>query len=148
MNSFSLAIAVLLISSGYFFLGTRALTANRAAGARLHSLPHYYGLFAGLMAALPALALLTVLAIGDDIVFNQLALGFVPDAVKAGETYKEVIVLAQISNVVNGINFGEQPDWVYEAAEAWAGWQATSTTLKTITLWPCRCSADCLPTAC
>ncbi|HCV88881.1 MAG TPA: phosphate ABC transporter permease subunit PstC, partial [Alphaproteobacteria bacterium] len=133
MNSFSLAIAVLLISSGYFFLGTRALTANRAAGARLHSLPHYYGLFAGLMAALPALALLTVLAIGDDIVFNQLALGFVPDAVKAGETYKEVIVLAQISNVVNGINFGEQPDWVYEAAEAWAGWQATSTTLKTIT---------------
>ena len=133
MNSFSLAIAVLLISSGYFFLGPRALTATRAAGARLHSLPHYYGLFAGLMAALPALALLTVLAIGDDIVFNQLALGFVPDAVKAGETYKEVIVLAQISNVVNGINFGEQPDWVYEAAEAWAGWQATSTTLKTIT---------------
>ena len=134
MNSFSLAIAVLLISSGYFFLGTRASVANRATGARLHSLPHYYGLFAGLMAALPALALLAMLAIGGDIVFNQLALGLVPDEVKAGENYKQVIVLAQISNVVNGINFGEQPDWVYDAAEAWAGWQATSTTLKTVTV--------------
>ena len=134
MNSFSLAIAVLLISSGYFFLGTRASSASRAAGARLHSLPHYYGLFAGLIAALPALALLAVLAIGDDIVFNRLALDFVPDEVKAGENYKEVIVLAQISNVVSGINFGEQPDWVHKAAEAWAGWEATSTTLKTVTV--------------
>ena len=134
MSSISLAIAVLLISSGYFFLGTRAAAASRMAGARLHSLPHYYGLFAGLTAALPALALLTVLAIGDDIIFNQLALGLVPDEVKSGETYTEVIVLAQISNVVAGINFGEQPDWVYDAAEAWAGWQATSTTLKTITV--------------
>ena len=134
MNSFSLAIAVLLISSGYFFLGTRASSASRAAGARLHSLPHYYGLFAGLIAALPALALLAVLAIGDDIVFNRLALDFVPDEVKAGENYKEVIVLAQIANVVSGINFGEQPDWVHKAAEAWAGWEATSTTLKTVTV--------------
>ena len=83
MNSFSLLIAVLLISSGYFFLGTRSSKAVRTAGARLHSLPHYYGLFAGLVAALPALALLAILAIGDDIIFNRLALDFVPDEVKA-----------------------------------------------------------------
>ena len=134
MNSFSLLIAVLLISSGYFFLGTRSSKAVRTAGARLHSLPHYYGLFAGLVAALPALALLTILAIGDDIIFNRLALDFVPDEVKAGENYKEVIVLAQIYNVVNGINFGEQPEWVNAAAEAWHGWEATSTTLKTVTV--------------
>ena len=134
VSSFSLAIAVLLISSGYFVLGTRASTAQRSTGTRLHSLPHYYGLFAGLVSALPALALLTVLAIGDDIVFNRLALDFVPDEIKAGEAYKEVIVLAQIANVVSGVNFGEQPDWVYRAAEAWVGWQATSTTLKTITV--------------
>ena len=134
MNSFSLLIAVLLISSGYFFLGTRSSKAVRTAGARLHSLPHYYGLFAGLVAALPALALLAILAIGDDIIFNRLALDFVPDEVKAGENYKEVIVLAQIYNVVNGINFGEQPDWVHAAAEAWNGWKATSTKLKTVTV--------------
>lgn len=134
MNSFSLLIAVLLISSGYFFLGTRSSKAVRTAGARLHSLPHYYGLFAGLVAALPALALLAILAIGDDIIFNRLALDFVPDEVKAGENYKEVIVLAQIYNMVNGINFGEQPEWVNAAAAAWHGWEATSTTLKTVTV--------------
>ena len=134
MDSFSLLIAVLLISSGYFFLGTRSSKAVRNAGARLHSLPHYYGLFAGLVAALPALALLAILAIGDDIIFNRLALDFVPDEVKAGENYKEVIVLAQIYNVVNGINFGEQPEWVNAAAAAWHGWEATSTTLKTVTV--------------
>jgi phosphate transport system permease protein len=134
LNSFSLLIAVLLISSGYFFLGTRSSMAVRTAGARLHSLPHYYGLFAGLVAALPALALLAILAIGDDIIFNRLALDFVPDEVKAGENYKEVIVLAQIYNVVNGINFGEQPEWVNAAAAAWHGWEATSTTLKTVTV--------------
>ena len=134
MDSFSLLIAVLLISLGYFFLGTRSSKAVRTTGARLNSLPHYYGLFAGLVATLPALALLAILAIGDDIIFNRLALDFVPDEVKAGENYKEVIVLAQIYNVVNGINFGEQPDWVHAAAEAWNGWKATSTNLKTVTV--------------
>ena len=134
MDSFSLLIAVLLISSGYFFLGTKSSKGIRATGAVLHSLPHYYGLFAGLLSALPALVLLTILGIGDGIIFDQLALEFVPDDVKASESYKEVIVLAQIYNVVNGINFGEQPDWVHAAAEAWHGWEATSTTLKTVTV--------------
>ena len=134
MNSISLAITVLLFASAYFYLGTRASSAQRAAGRRLHSLPHYYGLFAGLLAAIPALLLLAVLAIGDDIVFRSMALGFVPDDVKAAKTYKEVIVLAQITNVVDGINFGEQPQWVHDAAAAWQGWDSTSTTLKTITV--------------
>ena len=134
MDSFSLLIAVLLISSGYFFLGTKSSKGIRATGAVLHSLPHYYGLFAGLLSALPALLLLIILGIGDGIIFDQLALEFVPDDVKASESYKEVIVLAQIYNVVNGINFGEQPDWVHAAAEAWNGWEATSTTLKTVTV--------------
>ena len=133
MNSFSLAIAVLLFSSAYFLLGTRASTTQRASGSRLHSLPHYYGLFAGLVAAIPALFLLAVLAIGDDIIFRSMALDFVPDEVKAGDNYEEVIVLAQITNVVDGINFGEQPQWVHDAADAWHGWDANSTTLKTIT---------------
>ncbi|MEC8711408.1 MAG: phosphate ABC transporter permease family protein, partial [Pseudomonadota bacterium] len=78
MNSISLAITVLLFASAYFYLGTRASSSQRAAGRRLHSLPHYYGLFAGLLAAIPALLLLTVLAIGDDIIFRSMALDFVP----------------------------------------------------------------------
>ena len=63
MNSFSLAIAVLLFAAAYFYLGGRVSTAHRASGRRLHSLPHYYGMYAGLVAAIPALLLLAVLAI-------------------------------------------------------------------------------------
>ncbi len=134
MNSFSLAIAVLLFAAAYFYLGSRVSTAHRASGRRLHSLPHYYGMYAGLVAAIPALLLLAVLAIGDDIVFRSMALDFVPDDARADEDYSEVIALARITNVVDGINFGEQPQWVYDAAAAWRGWDATSTTLKTITV--------------
>ncbi len=132
MNSFSVALAVLLIGFVYFILGTRSATAARQSGSRLHSLPHHYGLYAGMMASLPALFALVVLAIGDDIVFNTLALDFVPDAVKAADNYKEVIVLAQIANVVAGINFGEQPQWVNDAAAAWLGWADTSRLIKTM----------------
>ena len=132
MSSLTLGIAILIISAAYFFVANRASSSQRAAGTKFHSLPHYYGLYAALLAFLPAFAILLVLAIGDDLVFRSLALDFVPDEVKASENYKEVIVLAQITNVVDGINFGEQPDWVYAAAEAWKGWDATSATLKSI----------------
>jgi len=134
VNSFSLAIAVLLFSFGYFFIGSRASVAHRAGGRRLHSLPHYYGLYAGLVAAIPALLLLAVLAIGDDIVFRSLALDFIPDDIKADKDYSEVIALARITNVVDDINFGEQPQWVHDAATAWKGWDANSTALKTISV--------------
>ena len=87
---------LLLIGFVYFILGTRSATAARQSGSRLHSLPHHYGLYAGMMASLPALFALVVLAIGDDIVFNTLALDLVPDAVKAADNYKEVIVLARL----------------------------------------------------
>jgi phosphate transport system permease protein len=132
LNDFGLAIMILLVSAAYFVLGTRAAKTSRNAGARAHSLPHYYGLFAALGAAIPALALLVILAIGDDIVFRSMALDFIPDDVWAAQGYKEIIVLAQITNVVDGINFGEQPDWVYKAAAAWHGWDAASTTLKSV----------------
>ena len=102
------------------------------AGARLHSLLHYYGLFAGLTAALPALALLLFWRSAMTSSSASLRLALSP-ASPSGNLHRSR-VLAQISNVVAGINFGEQPDWVYDAAEAWAGWQATSTTLKTITV--------------
>ena len=134
MNSFFLCILVLLIGGGYFHLGSVAASRARTAGASIHSLPHYHGLFAGLVSCLPALFLLVVLAIGDDILFRQLALAYVPDFLKASDAYNEVIALARISNVVQGINFGEQPQWVNEAASAWLGWQSSSTALKTITV--------------
>jgi len=131
VTTLNLAIAVFIIACAYFFLGQRSAKALRGS-AKLHSLAHYYGLFAALLAAIPAYALLSLMAIGDDLVFKSLAGDFIPDAVRAADDFNEIIVMAQIRNVVAGINFGEQPDWVNAAAEAWKSWQTTSQMLSSI----------------
>ncbi|MEL0292525.1 MAG: phosphate ABC transporter permease family protein, partial [Alphaproteobacteria bacterium] len=65
MATFNLFMIVLIIGLAYFFVGQRAAARLRFASDRqLHSLPHYYGFFAALLAILPASAVLTVLAIG------------------------------------------------------------------------------------
>lgn len=129
-----IALIVLLISLGYFFVGTRLTSGLAPDGSRYHSRPHYSGLYVALLAFLPSSLLLVALSVGDDLVFQRLALEFVPETVSAAENFKEIIVLAQIENVVKGINFGEQADYIYEAAEAWKGWLSTSTMLKTVSV--------------
>ncbi len=127
-----IALIVLLISLGYFFAGKRLTSGVGPDGSRYHSLPYYSGLYAALLAFIPSSLLLVTLSLGDDLIFQRLALEFVPETVSSAQDFKEVIVLAQIENVVNGINFGEQSDWVYRAAEAWKGWLSKSMMLKTV----------------
>ena len=72
MSLFALAIIVLIIGAVWFYLGRRTVLLSKSREAtKLHSLPHYYGLFVALTAILPAYALLVVMAIGDDIVFSK-----------------------------------------------------------------------------
>ena len=134
MSSPVIASVVLLISLGYFFVGSRLNNGSTASGIRYHSRAHYSGLYSALLAFIPSSLLLVALSLGDDLVFQRLALEFVPETVSAAEDFKEIIVLAQIENVVSGINFGEQPEWVYQAAEAWQGWLSTSAILKTVSV--------------
>ncbi len=133
MSTFYIAITVLIIGLAYFYSAQRsAQHLRQAQGSRLHSLPHYHGMFAALLATLPAYALLVTMAIGDDLVFDAMALEFVPADVRLAESFNEIIVLAQINNVVDGVNFGDQPEWVLNAAVAWGGWAETSANLTTI----------------
>ena len=104
------------------------------SGIRYHSRPQYSGLYAALLAFIPSSLLLVALSLGDDLVFQRLALEFVPETVSTAEDFQKTIVLAQIENVVDGINFGEQPEWVYQAAEAWQGWLSTSIILKAVSV--------------
>lgn len=129
-----IALVVLLISLGYFFVGSRLNSGVTPDGSQYHSRPHYSGLYAALLAFIPSSLLLIVLSVGDDLVFQRLALEFIPETVSSAEDFKEIIVLAQIENVVDGINFGEQPAWVYQAAEAWKGWQSKSALLKSVSV--------------
>ena len=48
-----------------------------SSGMRYQSRPHYSGLFSALLAFIPSSFLLVVFSIGDDLVFQQLALDFI-----------------------------------------------------------------------
>lgn len=133
MSLFALAIIVLIIGAVWFYLGRRTVLLSKSREAiKLHSLPHYYGLFVALTAILPAYALLVVMAIGDDIVFSNLIIDYVPLDVQQAEDFNKIIVLAQIQNVVDGINFGTPPEWVVTAADTWIEWSDFSRMLTTI----------------
>ena len=133
MTTFQIAANILFIGFVYFFIAQNsARQLQSSTQTKMHSRQHYYGFFAAFMAWLPAYALLIVMAIGDDIVFRSLSTNLILDAVRTNANFNEIVAHAQIKNVVSGTNFGTQPDWVHDAAQAWQGWIATSTTLTTI----------------
>lgn len=125
-------IIVLLLAAVFFWLGRRQAVQARQAGIPLHSLPHFYGSFAALAAGLPALLLLAVMAIGDDILFRQMVTAFYPADLATRPGFNEQIVLAQIENLVAGVEFGAAESWAREAAAAWQGWLAISAQLTSL----------------
>ena len=132
MSLTSLALIVLVIGAAYFYLGQRVVLAQRLSGAKLHSLPHYYGLWAALVSALPALMLLVLMGLSEALVLKQLVRDFYPPEIAAMDAVEEAIVLAKIMNVVQGINFGEVEPWIQAAGQAWIGWEQTSNTLTVL----------------
>ncbi len=133
MTTIQIAAFILIIGLMYFIIcQSLARQLQFSISGTLHSRTKYYGYFAALMACLPAYALLIVMSIGDDIVFQSLSLNFIPDEVQTHPDFNEIVAQAQIKNLVSGTNFGTQPDWVHAAADAWQGWAATSAILTTV----------------
>ena len=140
MTVFQLALLVLVIGAAFFYFGRRQVLSQNAlsqsmidqkAGSKpgLHSLPHYYGLYAAILSTLPALFLMVLMVNLDDVLFRSLIFDFYPADMVADPEFNEVIALAQIANYREGITFGEPPQWVVLAGDAWDGWQATSDFL-------------------
>lgn len=133
MTTIQIAASILFIGLIYFIIcQSSARQLQVSISGRLHSRTQYYGFFAALMAWLPAYALLIVMAVGDDIVFQSLSLNFIPDEVQTDPDFNEIIAQAQIKNLVSGTNFGKQPDWAHAAADAWQRWIVTSARLTTV----------------
>ena len=127
MSITNLMLTVLVIGALYFVAGQRVAFAFRSKGAeKLHSLPHYHGVWAALTSVLPALIVLLILLIGKNLLFQFMARDYFPEEILIGDTVDRAIALAKISNVVNGINFGEVEPWVQSAGDAWIRWEATA----------------------
>ena len=130
MPTYTIIAILLFISAAYFYLAQRL---HRNAPTRFfHSRRHYSGLFAAFAAIIPSGFLLLFLAIVDDLIFQSLALDFVPPEVSDKKNYKPVIAITQIENSVAGLNFGVQPKWVIEAAAAWTKWNEISQLIKSV----------------
>lgn len=127
MSFTNLMLTVLVIGALYFIAGQRVAFAFRSNGAgKLHSLPHYHGVWAAITSVLPALIVLLTFLIGKDLLFQFMARDYFPEEILMGDTVDRAIALAKISNVVNGINFGEVEPWVQSAGDAWIRWEANA----------------------
>lgn len=126
----TLLLVLLLISLGFHFWAKSRVSASRRAGATYHSLPNYYGLWAGLLAALPALLVLLIWSLVDQQLFQHWVRDFYPSEVLLASESQQIVALAKVENLVSGVRFGEPEPWVAAASDAWIGWAATSTTAK------------------
>jgi len=123
----NLMLTVLVIGALYFIAGQRVALALRSSKAgKLHSLPHYHGVWAALTSALPALFVLLIIVIGKDLLFQFWAQDYFPQDVLNGDAVDRAIALAKVANVVNGIDFGEVELWVRAAGDAWIRWEANA----------------------
>ena len=131
MSTDLLIILLLAMGAMWFFVSRRQVVSQSGSGGvrSMHSLPHYYGSFAALLAVLPAFILLTVWVGFEDSIFKLLAAGYFPADRDA--SFNEDIALTQIKNVFIGIRAGEIPPWIDQAAEAWARWDEMSQLLMT-----------------
>ena len=125
MSFVNLVLSVLVIGAVFFVFGQRTATAHHSASTiKLHSRPHYHGLWVAITSTLPALLVLLVIGLGKDLLFQHWVSDFFPPQVLGGDAVDRAIALAKISNVVDGIIFGEVEPWVQSAGEAWIRWES------------------------
>jgi phosphate transport system permease protein len=107
----------------WFYIGNKSATNLKASSnVKLHSLPHYHGLYLGLISSLPSLVIVLTLMIGDDYIFAKMILREIPKEITDIDNLNKLIAVEQIKNVINGMNFITPPIWVSDAAEVWSSW--------------------------
>ena len=133
MSFVNLVLSVLVIGAVFFVFGQRTATAHHSASTiKLHSRPHYHGLWVAITSTLPALLVLLVIGLGKDLLFQHWVSDFFPPQVLGGDAVDRAIALAKISNVVDGIIFGEVEPWVQSAGEAWIRWESDAIVVANI----------------
>ncbi|WP_259781354.1 phosphate ABC transporter permease subunit PstC [Aestuariispira ectoiniformans] len=104
MTSFLITLGLLALMALAFRLGrTRAVGLGQAAGVSLHSLPGYYGVFAALWCAIPALALAGVWLMAEGSIIKEIVLGDLASSLQ-GMTESQIgLVYNDIRNMAAGL---------------------------------------------
>jgi len=116
--SFPLILTALLLSGALaFYLGRRrAFSVSSGRVRNLHSLPVYYGLYAGLWSAIPALIVVAAWAIFEDSIVTHLVVEALPDELRQLDPARINLIVNDIKNLVNGNIVASTPDSATRAA--------------------------------
>lgn len=112
-----LLVLLLTLSALAYHVGRKRAFA--VAGGRirnLHSLPAYYGLYAALWAALPALVLCAGWSAAEDTVITQAVVAALPEQMRQLEPSRLNLVMNDVRNLVAGNIASSEPDAAILAA--------------------------------
>lgn len=97
-----LLLALLAFSSAVFWAARRRMAAAPAGGPRPHSRPGYYGAYAALWAAAPALLVLVLLALAGDRAVTAIVAADLPAVVEALDGPRQALFVADARAVAAG----------------------------------------------
>jgi phosphate transport system permease protein len=110
---------VLLVVAGYL-LGSSEASRLRRGGARMHSLPSYYGWYVALACGLPSFLLLLVWLSAQDALLRQFLIAGLPDTMSALPAGELALLMTDIRNMAAGnIPLDESRPAVVAAVEHW-----------------------------
>ena len=120
MQATNILILILGLGVFAFYLGrSRSLAVAKPLGGirNIHSLPSYYGAHVALWCALPALLLLGLWMIFDDLLIDSMVLKSLANGSSSASTSGDSLLLNKISNLAQGLlpRKGESPDLVVAA---------------------------------
>jgi phosphate transport system permease protein len=101
MTSLLMLGVVVLVAAGYW-LGSSEARRLRRGGARLHSLPSYYGWYVALACGLPSFLLLLLWLSAQDALLRQFAIAGLPDTMSALPEGELALLLTDIRNMAAG----------------------------------------------
>jgi phosphate transport system permease protein len=105
MDLSTLFLIIIALAFGAYFLGfSRSYQIARPLGgiSKLPALPTYYGFLMAIWALVPALLVLAIWLLLDDIIIRNLVVAELPQAVQALSTEKLSLVVNNIQNVASG----------------------------------------------
>lgn len=120
MQATNILILILGLGVFAFYLGrSRSLAVAKPLGGirNIHSLPSYYGAHVALWCALPALLLLGLWMIFDDLLIDSMVLKSLANGSSSASTSGDSLLLNKISNLAQGLlpRKGESPELVVAA---------------------------------
>jgi phosphate transport system permease protein len=98
-----LFLAVLGIVAAGYWLGCREAWKLRSGGARLHSLPSYYGTYVALMCGLPALLMLLVWISAEGGLIHRFVIAGLPDELNQLPAGDLALIMTDVRNMAYGL---------------------------------------------